>query len=150
MEQSIQFAKKYLEDLISFFGLNTDITASTEDDEVIELNIPSSQLNGFLIGQRGETVRAMQFMVSNVLRNNGFEITRVNVDVADYKKIRAEHLADQAREWIETFKTSGTDMALQPMNAADRRVVHKVAAGLGVKTASDGDGQERHVVLIAA
>lgn len=40
MEESIVFAKKYLEDLLSFFGLNTDVHATSEDDEVIELNIP--------------------------------------------------------------------------------------------------------------
>jgi predicted RNA-binding protein Jag len=50
-EAAIQYAKKYLEDLLSFFGLNTDVYATTEDDEVIELNIPSTHLNGFLIGQ---------------------------------------------------------------------------------------------------
>jgi hypothetical protein len=58
VEAAIQYAKKYLEDLLSFFGLNTDVYATTEDNEVIELNIPSTHLNGFLIGQRGETMRS--------------------------------------------------------------------------------------------
>ena len=93
MEESIQFAKKYLEDLLSFFGLNTDIYATSEDDEVIELEVPSTHLNGFLIGQRGETVRALQFMVSNALKSKDYPVTRVNVDVADYKKQRANRLA---------------------------------------------------------
>ncbi|HEX5395287.1 MAG TPA: hypothetical protein VFW52_02995, partial [Candidatus Saccharimonadales bacterium] len=52
IEEAIQYAKKYLEDLLSFFGLNTDVYATTEDHEVIELNVPSTHLNGFLIGQR--------------------------------------------------------------------------------------------------
>src|SRR5688500_9423183 len=72
VEEAIQFAKKYIEDLLSFFGLNTDVYATTEDQEVIELHVPSTQLNGFLIGQRGETMRALQFMVSTALKNNGF------------------------------------------------------------------------------
>ena len=87
MEDSIQFAKKYLEDLLSFFGLNTDIHATSEDD-VIELSIPSTHMNGFLIGQRGETLRSIQYMVSAALMNNDKEYHRVNVDVADYKKGR--------------------------------------------------------------
>ena len=58
IEEAILYAKKYLEDLLSFFGLNTDVYATTEDHEVIELNVPSTHLNGFLIGQRGDTVRA--------------------------------------------------------------------------------------------
>lgn len=86
MEDSIIYAKKYIEDLLSFFGLNVDVYATNSEDEVIELHIPSTHLNGFLIGQQGETVRALQFIVSSALKNNGYEISRVNVDVADYKK----------------------------------------------------------------
>src|SRR5258706_14011754 len=94
-EEAIRFAKKYLEDLLSFFGLNTDVYATTEDHEVIELNVPSTHLNGFLIGQQGDTMRALQFIVSNALRNNDFEYTRVNVDIADYKKARADQIAER-------------------------------------------------------
>ena len=49
IEEAIQYAKKYLEDLLSFFGLNTEVHA-TADDEVIQLGVPSTHLNGFLIG----------------------------------------------------------------------------------------------------
>ena len=99
MEEAIVFAKKYIEDLLSFFGLNTEIYA-TSDEDVIELSIPSTHLNGFLIGQRGETMRALQSLVSNALKNGDFNYTRVNVDVADYKKQRAERLAERATEWL--------------------------------------------------
>ena len=100
MEEAIRYAKKYLEDLLSFFGLNTDVYATSEDD-VIELQVPSTHLNGFLIGQKGENMRAMQFLVSNALRNQGYAYTRVNVDVAEYKKQRASRLSERAEEWIE-------------------------------------------------
>jgi len=147
MEASIQFAKKYLEDLLSFFGLNTDVHASSEDDEVIELNIPSTHLNGFLIGQRGETVRAIQFLVSNALKSQGHEHTRVNVDVAEYKKQRADRLAVTATEWVRQVQESGKPYEVRPMNAADRRVVHKVAADAGLVSESVGEGRDRHIVL---
>ncbi|HUD06372.1 MAG TPA: R3H domain-containing nucleic acid-binding protein [Candidatus Saccharimonadales bacterium] len=146
MEDSIQFAKKYLEDILSFFGLNTDVYA-TYDDEVIELSVPSTHLNGFLIGQRGDTMRAMQFLVVSALRNGGFEINRVNVDIADYKKARAEQLASRATEWAASVKESKEPMHLRPMNAADRRIVHKTASDYGLTTESVGEGRERHVVL---
>lgn len=147
MEESILYAKKYLEDLLSFFGLNTDVYATNSDDEVIELHVPSTHLNGFLIGQRGDTMRAIQFMVSNALKNNDYEVTRVNVDIADYKKQRADRLAEQAQEWIEQVKKSGKPMDLRPMNAADRRTVHKLANEYGVITESVGEGRDRHIVL---
>jgi len=146
MEEAIQYAKKYLEDLLSFFGLNTDVHA-TSDDDVIELEVPSTHLNGFLIGQRGENMRAMQFLTSNALKNKQFTYTRVNIDVADYKKQRADRLSKQAEEWVKTVKESGQPMHLQPMNAVDRRTVHKLAQELGIISESSGEGRERHIVL---
>lgn len=147
MEESILYAKKYLEDILSFFGLNTDVYATSEDGEVIELHVPSTHLNGFLIGQHGDTMRALQFTVSNALRSNDFQFTRVNVDIADYKKARAEQLAEQTAVWIKQAQESGKPMELVPMNAADRRIVHKVAAEHGLTTSSVGESRDRHVVL---
>lgn len=146
MEESIQYAKKYLEDLLSFFGLNTDVTASS-DGEVIQLSIPSTHLNGFLIGQRGENMRALQFLVSTALKNNDYEFSRVNVDVADYKKQRADRLAKEAQNWIEQVKEQGGELELRPMNAADRRIVHQLASEAGLATESIGEGRDRRVVL---
>jgi spoIIIJ-associated protein len=146
MELAIQYAKKYLEDLLSFFGLNTDVHA-TNDEDVIELSVPSTHLNGFLIGQRGDTVRALQFIVSNALKNNNFAYSRVNVDVADYKKQRAQHLEQRAEVWLKQVKDSGKPMDLAPMSPADRRVVHKLAGEHGLITESVGEGRDRHIVL---
>lgn len=147
MEESLRYAKKYLEDLLSFFGLNTDVYATTEDDEVIELNIPSTHLNGFLIGQRGETMRSLQYLVSSALHSQNFPLTRVNVDVAEYKKQRAERLAKTAEDWIKKVQESGEPYELKPMNAADRRVVHKVASEAGLASESVGEGRDRHIIL---
>jgi len=146
MEESIQFAKKYLEDILSFFGLNTDVYATSEDD-VIELEVPSTHLNGFLIGQRGENMRALQFLVSNALKNQGFTHTRVNVDIADYKKQRAERLSGRAEEWMKEVKDSGKDMELKPMNAVDRRTVHRLAQEFGLISESIGEGRDRRIIL---
>ena len=147
MEDSIRYAKDYLENLLSFFGLNIDVYATSSDNEVIELQVPSTHLNGFLIGQQGDTMRALQFMVMNALKNNGYEITRVNVDIADYKKNRADRVAKEAETWVEEVKKSGNPMELKPMNAADRRTVHQVASQAGLVTESVGEARERHIVL---
>jgi spoIIIJ-associated protein len=146
IEEAILYAKKYIEDL-SFFGLNTDVYATTEDHEVIELNVPSTHLNGFLIGQRGDTMRSLQYMISTALKNQNFAHTRVNVDIADYKKHRAERLAKQAEDWFKEVKESGKPKDLSPMNAADRRVVHKAASDFGIESESVGEGRDRHIVL---
>ena len=150
MDESLQYAKKYLEDLLSFFGLNTEVQATSSEGEVIELNIPTTQLNGFLIGQRGETMRALQFMVSSALKSQNYEVARVNVDVAGYKKQRAERLAVTAQDWIKHVKDTSESYDVEPMNAADRRVVHQVAADAGIISESVGEGRDRHIVLKVA
>lgn len=146
MEEAIVYAKKYIEDLLSFFGLNTDVYA-TSDDEVIQLNVPSTHLNGFLIGQRGDNMRSLQYLTSTALKNNGFASNRVNVDIAEYKKQRADRLRDKAEDWVKQVRDSGEPMDLEPMNAADRRVIHKLAGEYGVTSDSDGEGRDRHIVL---
>jgi spoIIIJ-associated protein len=146
MEESILFAKKYLEDLLSFFGLNIDVYATKEDD-IIMLSVPSTHMNGFLIGQRGDTMRSLQYMVSTALKNNNYEFSRVNVDIADYKKGRQSRLAQQALPWLDKVRTSGQEMSLQPMNAADRRVIHKLADEQGLSTISVGVGRDRYVII---
>ena len=146
LEEAIVFAKKYLEDLLSFFGLNTDVYA-TSDDEVIELNVPSTHLNGFLIGQRGDNMRSLQYLTSTALKNNGYKYSRVNVDIADYKRQRADRLRDKAEAWVKQVRDNGEKMDLQPMNAADRRIIHKLAAEYGLSSESEGEGRDRHIVL---
>lgn len=146
LEEAIQFSKKYLEDLLSFFGLNTDVYA-TRDDDVIQLNVPSTHMNGFLIGQRGENMRSLQYLTSTALKNNDYTNTRVNVDIAEYKKQRADRLREKAEEWVKEVRDNSQEKELQPMNAADRRVVHKLASEYGLDTESVGEGRDRHIVL---
>ncbi len=148
-EESVAFAQKYVADLLSFFGINVEVIASVEDD-VIELSVPSTELNSLLIGRGAETLRSLQFLVSTVLRNKGALLHRVNLDVADYKKQRADRLAGKAREWIEEVRKTGTTH-IERLNAADRRIVHQVASEYSdIATFSEGEGVERSISIIQA
>lgn len=147
VDASIAFAKKFTEDVLSFFGLNIAVTAASSDDEVIELNIPSSSLNGFLIGQRGENMRSLQFLIGTALKNNEYAISRVNVDVADYKKQRADRLIETARDWMKQVQELAEPMSLEPMSAADRRIIHKLAAEYLLSSESAGEGRDRHIII---
>lgn len=145
-EQSTEFARKYVADLVSFFGVNVDVAATTEDD-VIELNVPSTDLNSLLIGRNAETLRSMQYLVSTVLRNKDADLWRVNIDIADYKKQRAERLAAQARLWIEEVRKTGSSHVAH-LNAADRRIVHQVATEYSdIRTYSEGEGRDRAITI---
>lgn len=148
-EKSLEFARTYTADLLTFFGINVEVTAALED-EVIELYIPSTDINSILIGRGAETLRSLQFLVSTVLRNKGAELTRVNLDVADYKRQRAERLAEKAREWIEEVRKTGNSH-VERLNAADRRIVHQVATEFSdIRTFSEGDGAERRITISQA
>ncbi len=145
-QESIEYAKKYLADLLSFFGINVDIEASM-DEEVIELSVPSTEINSLLIGKNAETLRSMQLILSSVLRNQGAAVTRINIDIADYKKQRAEKVAKQAREWIEEVLRTG-DSHVAHLNAADRRIVHHVASEYpNIQTFSEGEGRDRKIII---
>lgn len=148
-EESVAFARSYVADLLSFFGINVQVDASVQDD-VIELSVPSTDINSLLIGRNADTLRSFQFLVSTVLRNKDAVLNRVNLDIADYKKLRADRLAEKAREWIEEVRKSGTSHVEQ-LNAADRRIVHQVASEYAdIQTFSEGEGQERRIVISQA
>lgn len=145
-DESIRFATKYLEDLLSFFGVNVAVD-STVDDEVIQLSIPSTSMNSLLIGREANNLRALQHIVSMALTSREAELTRVNVDVADYKRQRAERIAEQAEEWIREVRQTGESRRLN-LNATDRRVVHKVAQDYSdISTHSEGEGRERQLII---
>ena len=145
-EQAVDFAKTYLEEILTFFGINVRVSASINDD-VIELDVESTESNSILIGRSAETLRAMQYLISTALRNQGASIARVNVDIAGYKKQRAEKIAEQARTWIEEVRKTG-DSHVADLNAADRRVVHQVAAEYDdIETFSEGEGRDRRIII---
>ena len=145
-DESIRFAARYLEDLLSFFGINVAVT-STIDDEVIQLSVPSTSLNSLLIGRNADNLRALQHVVSMALVSKGAEVTRVNVDIASYKQHRAERIAEKAEGWIKKVRETGQSMTID-LNAADRRVVHKVAGDYSdIETHSEGEGRERKLII---
>lgn len=146
-EESISFAKKYTEDLLSFFGVNVDVYASAEED-VIELSVPSTYLSNLLIGRGGETLRSLQTLIRATLIQHRAELTRVNLDIADYKKRHNEQLERKAEDWAKQVMSTGDTMSLEPMNPAERRVIHRVLADYSqLSTASEGEGRDRHIVI---
>lgn len=148
-EQSIAYAKKFVEDILSFFGENIEVETSYQDD-ILSIDIASSNLNSILIGRNAETLRSLQYMVSTVLRNNNAAVTRVIVDIAGYKKQREEKIAEKARGWIEEVRRTG-DSHVAHINAADRRIVHRIAAEYSdIRTCSEGEGRQRYIIIAQA
>ncbi|MDO4872018.1 MAG: R3H domain-containing nucleic acid-binding protein [bacterium] len=145
-EESIVFAQKFLEDILSFYGVNLAVY-STADEEVIQLSVPSSELNSILIGRNAENLRSIQHLITSALMMRNGELVRVNVDVADYKKQRADRIAKKAEGWIAKVRETGKDFQVN-LNAADRRIVHKVAQDYSnIETHSEGEGRDRFLII---
>lgn len=146
-DESIRFATKYVEDLLSFFGINVAVYSTIEDD-VIQLSVPSTSMNSLLIGKNANNLRALQYIVSMTLVARNAEVTRVNIDVADYKRQRADKIEHQAEQWIRQVRATGKERILD-LNAADRRVVHRFASDYSdIETFSTGEGRERRLHIV--
>ena len=146
-DESIRFATKYVEDLLSFFGINVAVYSTIEDD-VIQLSVPSTSMNSLLIGKNANNLRALQHIVSMTLVARNAEVTRVNIDVADYKRQRADKIEHQAEQWIRQVRATGKERILD-LNAADRRVVHRFASDYSdIETFSTAEGRERRLHIV--
>ena len=143
-DESIRFATKYLEDLLSFFGINVAV-ASTIEDDVIQLSVPSTNINSLLIGKDANNLRALQHVLMMTLIARNAEVSRVNIDIADYKRQRADKLEHQAKKWVEEVRETGVEKVLE-LNAADRRIVHRFTTDYSdIETFSTGEGRNRRL-----
>lgn len=143
---TIEFAKKYLEDIVAFFDLNLDVSVRIEDDIVMAV-VPSSERNSLLIGRNAETLRSIQSLLSAALRAREAALSRVSVDVADYKKQHALKMEEKAREWIDQVRQTGDTKVLH-LGSADRWIVHHVAHEYGdISTHSEGEGRDRRLII---
>lgn len=147
MTETTLIAKQRLEELVSFFGANVNVDAD-ETDDGIELNIAATRISPRLIGHRGETLRALEYLLGQMVKRIDPEAPRVLVDIAGYKQSRKESLQELAQEVAARVKESGTEEELKPMNPAERRIVHMTLRELGtVDSESRGEGKDRRIVV---
>jgi spoIIIJ-associated protein len=147
MNDTTLVAKQRLEELVSFFGANVDVEAELTEDG-IELNIAASPATPRLIGHRGETLRAIEFLLNQMVKRHDGTAPRILVDIAGYKESRRKSLEDLAREIADRVKSSGSEEELKPMNPAERRIVHMALREIdGIETESRGENRTRHIVV---
>ena len=104
---------------------------------------------GLLIGRRGETLHALQFLVRMIVGRQLDRKAYIILDVEDYRERRADMLQSLARRTAGRVASSGGASSLEPMSPAERRVVHMALADHpGVRTESEGKGDRRRVVIL--
>lgn len=105
--------------------------------------------SGLLIGRRGQTLQALQFLVTLMVRRQYGEEVRVVLDVENYRQRRENSLRDMAGKVAARVVQTGRSITLEPMPPADRRVVHTFLTDTpGVRTESTGEGESRKVMVI--
>lgn len=142
-------AETFLEGLVEVFGRRSRLERRELDDDTTEIALDGDGL-GLLIGQRGQTLAAVQELTRTVVQRKapGFS-GRVVVEVAGYRKARRDALERFTREVAEQVRTTGVARVLEPMPPADRKVVHDTVNTMpGVTTTSEGEEPRRHVVIV--
>ncbi len=150
MEQQQQdelAVKGFLEGLITALAVEAEISISSDEESTLA-EIDGEGL-GFLVGRKGTTLQAIQELVRLAVRKQGISGgSRVDVDIAGYKKKREIALAEFTRTLAEEVKNTGVAKALEPMNPADRKTVHNAASEIeGVITVSSGHDPRRYVII---
>ncbi|MBO4897960.1 MAG: protein jag [Clostridia bacterium] len=147
-EKSVEsVAAAFLQGVTDKLGLNATINTSTDDEDVLNIDISGDDM-GAIIGRRGETLSALQYLTSLVVNRGTEDFIRVSLDTENYKQRREQaliHLADKTASKVVRFRRSIT---LEPMNPYERRIIHSHLQGNGrVSTYSTGVEPARRVVV---
>ena len=142
-------AAETLEELLGLMDLEVQV-AIREDGERIELDATGVDA-GRVIGKKGATLDALQFLVNKMVNRFPDARRHVVVDSGDYRERHDKGLVSMAKRQARRAVTEGKVVTLQPMNARDRRVIHLSLAKFdGVTTLSQGEGTRRRIQIIPA
>ncbi len=146
IEEQAQVAREFAEGLLEAFGLEGEVATRVEDD-ILYIDIDGDQTEA-LVGRKGAVVQAVHELTRTVIQRKTFGAPRMRLDIAGYAARRREALKIYAGRLAETVKEDGREAMLEPMNAADRKVVHDAIAEIdGVRSFSEGEDPNRSVVV---
>jgi spoIIIJ-associated protein len=138
-----------LEEIVNAVGVDAKIEVS-EDVTGLQANLDGEDL-GLLIGRHGQTIDAIQHLAYRIAYRGADDRKRVTVDAAGYRERRAVLLQQDADEAADEALRTGEPVALDAMNAVERRVVHEYLRDReGIETFSEGAEPDRHLVVAPA
>jgi spoIIIJ-associated protein len=147
VEEQVDLVGTFVRGVVERFGYDATTTTRVEDDRLY-VDVTGEDL-GLLIGPRGSTLDALQELARTVVQRRGDErALRVVVDVAGFRARRAAALEAFTRRRAAEVLESGIAEALEPMSAADRKIVHDTVSSIdGLQTGSEGMEPNRYVVI---
>jgi spoIIIJ-associated protein len=147
IEEQAAVALEFTRGLVDAFALGATVSSQIDDERVlIEVSGPSL---GLLVGPHGATINAMEELVRTVVQHQtDGRGARLQIDVGGYRAKRRDALAEFTRTLAAKVLETGKPLALDPMPAPDRKVVHDVAAEIdGIASESEGEEPRRRVIL---
>jgi spoIIIJ-associated protein len=146
VELTAEKAKEVLAEILKHVDLPNVVEWESREDSFY-LNIISNG-SGLLIGKRGKTLNALQFLVSKIVSRQSGENVSVIVDTENYRTKRELSLTELARQLCDKVKKSHRPLTTGPMSAQDRRIIHlALKEDQDVRTKSKGEGNLRRVVI---
>ena len=146
-QNAAQTAEEFIKKIIKHMDL-TDITVTTKDeDNVITIDIEGEDV-GFIIGRRGETLDALQYLACLAANRVDNSYKRVVINTGDYREKREKTLESLGRRLAIKAAKTGRKSSLEPMNPYERRIIHTAVQKVnGATSWSEGENMNRHVVI---
>ena len=145
-EESIELGKEALQKMADLITDDASISHETQDDR-LTLSIEGGNA-GILIGRKGQTLDAMQFLTDKIINRKSDARVRVRVDIEGYMETRKANLEHLAYKMADKAKKTGRPATINQMSAQDRRIVHMALKDDNkVRTQSMGDGYYRRLVI---
>ncbi len=143
----LESAQAYLSDILAKMGL-TDIQMSAEEVEGgAVINIEGENV-GFIIGHRGETLDALQYLAGLVANHIDQGYYRISINIGNYREKREKTLEILGRKLAFKALKTGAKTSLEPMNPYERRIIHTAVQKVrGATSWSEGENMQRHVVI---
>ena len=140
----------FLQEVTRLMGVPVSVHVRTDDEGNIRVTMEGDTL-GILIGRRGETLDALQYLTGLHLNRGQEGYTRVTLDSEGYRAKREDALVRLANRMANRAEKTGRRVSLEPMNPYERRVLHSALQGrAGISTHSEGEEPNRHVVITAS
>lgn len=141
-------AKAYLNNILVNLGVNDAEIEIEADSEDVRINISCGDDYGSVIGRRGETLDAIQYLTRLVINRGSDEYRRVSINVGNYREKRENTLRALARKNAAKVRKYGRNVVLEPMNPYERRIIHTTVQEIeGVTSHSVGSDGDRKVVI---
>ncbi len=146
-EKPEEDVKKVLVDLLDKMKIDYKIDRVEYDQEKVRINIVGKDM-GLVIGRKGETLNALQYMTSLIVNKSREEKIRIVLDVEDYRRKKEKSLEKLAIKLSDKVKATQKNVVMRPMSPQERRIIHTVLQGdPQVTTYSTGDEPNRKVVI---